>query len=57
MIVRSERSKSTDYVSKYCPQGNVVDHVSKGHMGNHVSKHTSHITIETKDHAWKKEIR
>jgi hypothetical protein len=57
MIVRSGRSTSLDYINKSHPQGNVADHVSKGNMGNHVSKYTCHLTIETKDRAWTKERR
>jgi hypothetical protein len=57
MTVRSGRSTSADYVNKSHPQGNVADHVSKGHMGNHVSKYTCHLIVETKDHVWTKERR
>jgi hypothetical protein len=38
MNVRSGRSTSIDYINKPCPQGHVVEHVSKGHMGDHVSR-------------------
>jgi hypothetical protein len=38
MVVRLGRSTSTYYVIKPCPQGHVADHLSKGHMGDHVSR-------------------